>query len=280
MNSDTTEYLTGIRYVENITILRGCRDLGWIDTRPSSNCTEAGGPLIRVTKYNIFARSLKKKVLVRPPKWDGTYCSVADIIAITRDKILPKLSQNCSIQFYSVLKKDGETYRANPCYGSRKISRQEWAYVDMGNDGIIPCQLLCLMEVPEKPTSPIKLHGSVIDEAGKYFLVHAAHVPLSEEGVPPYNGPNQNEGTLAHIDQKLLHRVPKSSFQNGSWVFANHQNPPSVLFVDIKSIVGPCAAIPDILSPNPQNEFFVLQPVSTWASLFEESAVEWSRTKK
>ena len=149
--------------------------------------------------------------------------------------------------------------------------------MDMGRDGIIPCQLLCLIEVLDKPASAINLHGSIIDEPGKYCLVHTAHVPLADEGVPPYHGPNQNEGTLAHIDQKLIHRVPKSSFSNGEWIFADEENPPSVIFVDAKSIVGPCVAVPDILSANSANEFFVLKSVDTWASLFEESAAEWAR---
>ena len=280
MSSETTEYLTGIRYVENITVLRGCRDLGWAGKQHKQTGIRVGGPLIRVTKLKIFRQRLKKESLSRLPSWDETYCSLDDIISTTRNIILPNLPEESSIQFYSVLNKDGVKYRANPCYGSRKISRQEWAYVDMGKDGTIACQLLCFIEVPDKPASTINLHGSVIDEPGKYCLVHAAHVPLAEEGVPPYHGPNQNEGTLAHIDQKLIHRIPKSSLQNGEWVFANDQNPPSVLFVDAKSIVGPCVAIPDILSPNSANEFFVLKPANTWASLFEESASEWAKAKK
>ena len=279
MSSETTEYLTGVRYVENITVLRGCRDLGCSVTQHKSTGIKVGGPTIRVTKEKIYTRRLKKKTTNKLPSWDETYCSLAYIISIARDIILPNLPPRSSIQFYSVLKKDGDTYKANPCYGKRKISRQEWAYVDMGRDGIIPCQLLCLIEVLEKPGVTVNLHGSVIDEPGKYCLVHTAHVPLTNEGVPPYEGPNQNEGTLAHIDQKLIHRIPKSSFKNGQWIFADDQNPPSVLFVDAKSIVGPCVAIPDILSPNSANEFFVLKPVDTWASLFENSATEWAKRK-
>ena len=277
MSSETTEYLTGIRYVENITVLRGCRDLRRSAAQHRATAIEVGGPLIRVTKHKIFSRRLKKRSTNKIPVWDETYCSLAYIVSITQDVILPNLPAESSIQFYSVLKKDGDTYKANPCYGKRKISRQEWAYVDMGRDGIIPCQLLCLIEVLDKPASAINLHGSIIDEPGKYCLVHTAHVPLADEGVPPYHGPNQNEGTLAHIDQKLIHRVPKSSFSNGEWIFADEENPPSVIFVDAKSIVGPCVAVPDILSANSANEFFVLKSVDTWASLFEESAAEWAR---
>ena len=93
------------------------------------------------------------------------------------------------------------------------------------------------------------------------------------------SGENQNEGTLAHIDQKIVHRTPKSSFRDGTWVSANSSCPPSFLFVDAKSIEGPCIAVPDVLSPNSANEFFILCPVNEWSSLFEDSASEWGETK-
>ena len=149
-----------------------------------------------------------------------------------------------------------------------------------GGEGIIPCHLLCIFDIPEKPYKSIILNGSVIDEAGKYFLAHSSLVKLEETGPPPYKGTNQNEGTLAHIDQKIVHRVPKGSLAGGEWVAASQSHPPSFLFVDAKSLEGPCIGVPDILSPNSANEFFLLRPVNTWATLFEESAFEWSEKNK
>ena len=287
MNSGTTEFLTGIRYVENITILRGCRDLGYMieDNNaevqiPSSGCVQVKGPLCRITADKIFARK-KKRALTRLPVWDETYCSIRDVMSLVRDIILPLLPETKGIQIYATLKKDGQVYRANPCYGSTKISRQDWALVDMGGEGIIPCHLLCIFDIPEKPYKSIILNGSVIDEAGKYFLAHSSLVKLEETGPSPYEGTNQNEGTLAHIDQKIVHRVPKGSLADGEWVAASQSHPPSFLFVDAKSLEGPCIAVPDILSPNNSaNEFFLLRPVNTWATLFEESAFEWSEKNK
>ncbi len=284
MNCGTTEYLTGIRYVENITILRGCRDLGYMmednDSQKSNqDIMEVKGPLCRITSDKIYRRN-KSKALSRYPIWDETYCRIEDVISVVRDTILPLLPGTSGIQLYGTLKKDGQTYRANPCYGSSKTSRQDWAYVDMGRDGSIPCQLLCLLDIVEKPRRTILLNGSAVDEAGKYFLVQSSLVPLTENGPTPYTGNNQNEGTLAHIDQKIVHRIPKSSFSNGKWVPADSSRPPSLLFVDAKSIQGPCIAVPDVLSPNSANEFFILRPVDTWSLLFEESASEWGDMKE
>ena len=287
MNSGTTEFLTGVRYVENITILRGCRDLGYMlddytttqtPGRSNQNSMEVKVPLCRITSNEIFRKN-KTKALSRYPTWDESYCKIKDVVSLVRETILPLLPRTNEIQLYATLKKDGQTYKANPCYGSSKISRQDWAYVHMGHDGIVPCQLLCVLDIPEKPTRTIFLNGSAVDEAGKYFIVHSSLVPLTESGPAPYPGKNQNEGTLAHIDQKIVHRIPKSSFRDGTWVSADSSCPPSFLFVDAKSIEGPCIAVPDVLSPNSANEFFILRPVNEWSSLFEESASEWGETK-
>jgi hypothetical protein len=107
--------------------------------------------------------------------------------------------------------------------------KQDWAFVDMGEDGIVPNHLLCIINVPKKPIRPINLNGSKVDEKGCYFLTHSGISCLEEEGVPPNAGTHQNEGTLAHVDQRLAHRVPKSHLTTETeWVNASFDNPPSL----------------------------------------------------
>ena len=62
-------------------------------------------------------------------------------MSLVRDIILPLLPATKGIQIYATLKMDGQVYRANPCYGSTKISRQDWALVDMGGGGNHPLSL-------------------------------------------------------------------------------------------------------------------------------------------
>ncbi len=135
-------------------------------------------------------------------------------------------------------------------------NKQEWGYVDMGKDGIVPCQLLCVIEIPVKPSKNILLNNSCIDGPGVYFIVHMALSSLTEDG-PSHYYDNQNEGTLAHVDQKLLHRIPKAHWDGTKWVAATPACPASLFFVDTKSIVSPCIAFPDILSQNIENDFFL-----------------------
>ena len=179
--------------MENITILHGCRDLGYMlddntkqtPGRRNLNSMEVKGSLCRITSEQIFRRN-KTKALSRYPTWDESYCKIKDVVLVVRETILPLLPRTNEIHLYATLKKGGQTYKANPCYGSSKISRQDWAYVDMGHDGIVPCHLLCVLDIPEKPRRTIFLNGSAVDEAGKYFLVHSSLVPLTESGPAPY----------------------------------------------------------------------------------------------
>jgi hypothetical protein len=138
--------------------------------------------------------------------------------------------------------------------------KQDWAFVDMDEDGILPIHLLCIINIPKKPVRPINLNGTIVDEKCCYFLTHAGISCLTEEGVPPYKGTNQNEGTLAHIDQRLVHRVPKSHLKTESeWVLnVSIENPSLLLLLGTKSIVGLCIALPDILGPDADNEYFTL----------------------
>ena len=171
---------------------------------------------------------------------------------------------------------NGVVYSANPCYGSLGLSKQEWAYVNMGQEKPIPCQLLCILNIPEDPIEDIVLSGSIIDEKGIYFLAHTSHTGLEDVGTPSYametDVVHNDEGTLAHADQKLIHRLSKSHEKSpGEWLPSTLEHKPSCLLVDAKSIVGPCIAIPDILADS-EMDFFVLREVKAWHNLFIEEA--------
>ncbi len=208
------------------------------------------------------------------PSWNDSNIDGNVLVTVIREHILSKLPGSSEILVYGRATILGQTYNANPSANVAKDAKQEWGYVDMGDDGVVPCQLLCVLRVNDKPTSNIVMNNSRIDEPGAYFIAHVALSALTESGPSPHEHykDNQDEGTLAHVDQKLLHRIPKGHYDGKQWRAANHDHPPSLLFVDTRSIVSPCIAFPDILSQNSENEFFFIRPVAEWASLFEEEA--------
>jgi hypothetical protein len=75
--------------------------------------------------------------------------------------------------------------------------------------------------------------------------------------------------------------VPKSHLTTEKeWVNASPENPPSLILVGTKCIVGPCMAFPDIHSPDANNEYFVLAPLGEWGKLIEDSARRWWQEKR
>ena len=282
MNSATFEFQTGIRYVENLSIHRGCCDhpkftasVSQVQaTMPTSQDTVASCRMLTIGLDALWDSTNKKRTSL--PLWEDSHCRPEVVIDFVRNCLIPQLPNTDSVCVYTKVVVDGVSYSCNPCYGSLGYAKQDWAFVNMGSGSPIPCQLLLSIEVPVDPVNNVVLSGSLIDEAGTYFLAHACQTHLTETGVPSYDterGDNWNEGTLAHADQKLVHRLPKSAeLESGEWVPATAQNEATIILIDSKSIVGPCVAIPDLLCENSQNEFFVLRSASDWHELFLREA--------
>ena len=84
-----------------------------------------------------------------------------------------------------------------------------------------------------------------------------------------------NEGTLAHVDQKLIHRIPKAHLaHNYKWVEATETRKPSQPLVEPSAIKECCVGFPDLDSENWKHEFYFLAPVKNWGGLFEGMALE------
>ncbi len=245
-------------------------------TKPK-NDLELGSLRLKITKTEI--RSKSGRILNLCPSWNDSNVDGNVLVHVIREQILSKLPGSSEILVYGRATILGQTYNANPSANVAKQAKQEWGYVDMGDDGVVPCQLLCVLRINDKPTSDIILNNSRIDEPGAYFIAHVALSALTESGPSLHEDykDNQDEGTLAHVDQKLIHRIPKAHYDGKQWRSANHDHPPSLLFVDTRSIVSPCIAFPDILCENSKNEFFFIRPVAEWASLFEEEAKNHAR---
>ena len=156
------------------------------------------------------------------------------------------------------------------------------AYVHMesqeGKNEMIPSHLLVFFELKEDPVQDIWLNGSIINQKGIYAYIHPGHSHLKDEGFPLYPGTHNDEGTRAHTHQKLIHWIPKSHKKaDGDWVRADKDNPPSPMAVLVGTISCPCLAVPDILAEqgDQPTDFFILKPVNTWGSLFEDEAKEF-----
>ena len=280
MNSDSFEHQTAQRYVENITIYRGCCDHPQFAPRSAPTRVDNGQASVSVRILTIGSDCLwdsgnrKRNSL---PRWEDSHLKPQFLVDFVRNMLLPRLPNTDKVLVFAKTNIGGTNYASSPCHGSLRYSKQDWAFVNMGSESEpIPCQLLVALQVPEDPTADVVLSGTRINEAGTYFLAHACQSHLTDKGIPPYETDRStgwNEGSLAHADQRLIHRMPKSrEVTPGNWTVAKHGEEASCVLVDAKAVLGPCIAIPDLLSDNSENDFFILRSASDWHNLFLQEA--------
>ena len=279
--AETFETRTAINYVDMKTIERGWKDHhSCLDTRkPNTELPVLSNRVLTVRENDVLDnRGTARKAL----DWRDSHIGFQELVDFARKSVMPRLSKRTvGLEMFSRLSLNNEFYAANPCHGSSGLSKQDWGRVKMSvgrKTETFPCQFLLFFEMTAAPTSSIELNGSSMHSEGIYALVHASHQSLKETGKPPYakgDMEHNNEGTLAHADQLLIHRVTKSHLDSrGEWVPASTANEASVMIVPVEAIVGPCIGIPDILCSNSRNEYLVLVPVSEWAAKFEEMALK------
>ena len=116
----------------------------------------------------------------------------------------------------------------------------------------------------------------MIDERGSYAYVHCVHDELRDSGKTPYGPSDNDEGSLAHADQKIVHRMPKSHRKvDGNWVPATENDKATPLVLPLQSIIGPCLAVPDLMCKNYYlNKYLMLRPVHEWGDYLAKEAVQ------
>ena len=212
------------------------------------------------------------------PIWPGSPMSADEVVGLIRQKILPKLPTTTSIAVQTKVSWNGFTYYCHPKCGKYSLPKQHWAFIAFEKSANYPCHLLCAITIPEKPSSSIIHNETKIEKEGVYFLVHSVISPLCDEGPAPYSThevADQNEGTRAHVDQYLIHRIPKSHLRGGdSWVPATAALCPTLFFVPAESLDGPCVAYPNVDGADGGKiDWYFLRPVEEWPSLFQDCAV-------
>lgn len=296
MSSKTFEEQTGKRYCENLTTNRGYADHPLSVTKKNKSNKQddpAGAHILGIGRTFLRdSRSKEKnKITDSLPVWKDSFCTSEEIVDLVRQKILPFLKTGTEVSVFTKYRHNGVTYSACPSYGTSGISKQHWALVDMGEYGLVPNHLLCVLHIPEKPSRTIDLGTTKIDQEGYFFVVHTAHEAMRDDGIPAYaqadNGTAMeahfDEGTRAHADQHLVHIMSKShQDETGEWIEARRGFPPTLLVISPDSISGQCVGF-----PNPDKdpkftepyEFFFLRPTCEWGSIFESYGVEFMKAK-
>jgi hypothetical protein len=161
------------------------------------------------------------------------------------------------------------------------LAKQDWCFMEMEDGEVAPFHLLIIMYLPESPEEALCINGNYILEKGYYALGHFAFQSLTDTGESLYPGENSNEGNRAHVDQYLVHRMPKWHISDDQHLGrpSSREFPPTVSVISCDCIEGPCVAFPDIVSADPHNLFYFMKPVSKWGELFIEEAERHEASK-
>ena len=100
---------------------------------------------------------------------------------------------------------------------------------------------------------------------------------LSTAGDPHCHGGDWDDGTLAHSDQRLLHRRIVKWREDEQ--LPTKELPPTFVLIPCDRIKGTCVGFPDILCNNKDNAFFILRKVEEWPRAFEDAALAHLETR-
>jgi hypothetical protein len=149
MRLDHLESETATRYVENLTIERSFLDHpSWKGKKqsPVEDFAVFGRVMTVTLDFTKWKREKPKQGL---PVWPNSACTPESVVDVVRLVILPCLSQVEEIEIYSRIVINGNPYCAHPCYGRMFRRKQDWAFVDMGEDGIVPNISSVLLTFPK-----------------------------------------------------------------------------------------------------------------------------------
>jgi hypothetical protein len=286
MCASTFERQTSLRYVENLTIVRAFRDHPeWVNEENISTNQKEYGPSYHcsITKIgsNYTTSRNGKKLFGQIPNWNDSAVSSHDVVQIIRDKVLPNLKNTKQIELFGKTTRNGTSFSCCPSYGSQGLAKQDWCFMEMEDGEVAPFHLLIIMYLPESPEEALCINGNYILEKGYYALGHFAFQSLTDTGESLYPGENSNEGNRAHVDQYLVHRMPKWHISDDQHLGrpSSREFPPTVSVISCDCIEGPCVAFPDIVSADPHNLFYFMKPVSKWGELFIEEAERHEASK-
>ena len=144
-------------------------------------------------------------------------------------------------------RRNGQVFRGHPNYRGKGAWR-DWAWVDWGDYGRLPCHIWGFIQLKGMPTGRNAIdHGGIRLRDGTYAVVETATLEKSED-------------EIARSD--LMTPIRKEVGQDND----GNAGERTFYLVDTEAFLDTCCTIPDI--GGPMNRYFVVKPKDTWANLF------------
>jgi hypothetical protein len=263
---DVIEEQQGVRYVEQLAIqctVNTMHNKGKIHVndeglQAQKESSKLAGYSYFMTKHGIF--DSKNASANFPIAWSNRADQML-IFDLLKTKVLPFVDGK-QIHFMTTLHVDGNLYRGDPLY--KGGSWQDWAYCDWGpRHGCCPIHILIFADLSHLKHQ-ININGIEIPVGEQVAIVHMVEHPLDA---------NENGAFMAHPKSKLFFKASK--------MISNDDGNPVLAFVDIKSIVNPCIAVPFSLDARIDRvTYLFLKPRTEWTDIFARAVKDARKRQK
>jgi hypothetical protein len=259
---DVFEKQAATRQIENMAVERAIHHIypERLQEEIENSDSETQGYHIEfcIAKRDLVYRKIKDR-----PKCKWNDVTFQKNLASLCSKIIESKAIIPPIKFFTMHKRQGKLFRADPCYD--KITSEpwyDWVYIDWGDskNNCVPAKILIFMDIEEKQyLKKFQFGDSVVNEPGAYAIVYSF---LS------------NKTTLAHQDSKLV--------EYGNLINDKNSQNLTLYAVSVDSIVKPCLAIPYNIEKNiiDATDWLILKSRDQWYSTFLEFIREIDNSTK
>ena len=171
----------------------------------------------------------------------------------------PELGGEC-LRIHTRIVRGKTSFRGHPnCRG--KGPWRDWAWVDFGGDGVIPCQIYCFAVIPQLQVATRRNLGGIRIQEGIFAVVESGRL-VSEDGWD--------------LDILTPYEKEVGLDTDGEVLLDNHRNVRERVFylADTNAITAPCCVVPDI--GGPKNRYLVVTSREEWPDHF----VDWLHSIK
>ena len=212
--------------------------------------TRTGGTRLRMyydeerdglATFKILGRSKSRETAI----WPTELCEFMNHL---QDKVINHIPWN-ELQVYTEHHRDDVKWHGHPNYRGNGLWT-DWAHVDWGQEGVLPCRIWCFLELRKMPIGAAKLsHGGIQLMDGVYAVVECSDYSQEIEEV-----------VQSDLFTPLTLKLADDDIQKGD-------SPTRQFYLaDVDAFKGPCCVIPDI-GGHPSSYFLVKNRLA-WAKEF------------
>jgi hypothetical protein len=211
--------------------------------------TRTGGTRIRIFEDEEKDNEARFKILGRSKTADEAVwpSEVVDFLNELQNKVIDHIPWK-ELPVLTEHQRDDVLWRGHPNYRGTGLWT-DWALVDWGREGVVPCRIWCFVKLRDLPTARAKLtHGGIELQDGVYAVVECSEYSEEVEEVV-------QSDIFTPLNLELAGEIEKGETPMREYYLAN-----------VDAFKGPCSVIPDI-GGHPSS-YFLVKNRTQWSKEF------------